>query len=270
MVQGSQKKPAADQPERLAAEEKLAQFLTEHHENATSYPWKLGELLFAVNGSSTETQFGAWQEKFLQNHRRVRLPKSTAWDHLDRHRQALAVFSVGIKPEPVIEAMLAEGIPPSKQTVIDGARNSSAIVQELETIRAAANQGHNQFVPGLCSAVVTRIKEAAKRKAAAPLSAELRNADSLCRRFKLLIAETDPQFPELYPKGRTEAPKDEDVAQAKRALYHGCLIAFQRCGLFPKSEVSADSAVRELQNAWLESQKEIERMIAETIEERQV
>jgi hypothetical protein len=253
-----------------AADDELVKFLSEHQEKVASYPWQLGRLLFEINGQSTETQFNSWREKFVSAHDQVLLPKSTAWDYLDRYRQAITAFSVDMTPEPVIQAMLAEGIPPNKQTVIDGARNSLEIQKELETIRTAVQQNQIQFIPGLCSAVVTRIRDVAKRKGGPGLSSEIRNADALCRRFKLLISETDPLFTEIYPEGRTETPKPEDVKAAKLALYHGCLMAFQRCGLFPKSDVSSDAAVKELQKVWLDSQRDIDQMIAEMLPDREV
>jgi len=253
-----------------APEVKLVTFLTEHQEKVASYPWELGKLLHEVNGQATQIQFNSWRETFVKAHDQLRLPKSTAWDYFDRYRQAIAVFSVGMTPEPVIQAMLDEGLPPNKQTVIDGARNSPAIQKELETIRTAVKEHQSQFIPGLCSAVVTRVKAAARRKAGPGLSSEVRNADALCRRFKVLISKADPLFPKLYRKGRTETPKPEDVKAAKLALYHGSLMAFQRCGLFPQSDVLPDAAVGELQKAWLDSQRDIEQMIAEMLPDREI
>jgi len=261
---------SVNQAAPTTAEDKLAKFLTEHQADLASYSWELGELLHDVIGQASHSQFNTWRESFVKTHKRIRLAKSTAWDHFDRYRQATDVFRVGVTPEPVIQAMLDEGIPPNKQTTIDGARNSSEIQKELETIRIAVRENHTRFIPGLCSAVVARIKDAAKRKGGPGLAPELRNADALCRRFKLLISERDPVFPKIYPKGRTESPKPEDVKDAKRALYHSCLMAFQRCGLFPQSDVSADASVNELQKAWLDSQLAIEQMIAEMLPDREV
>jgi len=252
------------------AEAKLAKFLTEHQDKLASYPWELGQLLHEINGQASQVQFNTWREQFVTTHDRVRLPKSTAWDYFDRYRQATTVFSVGMTPEPVIQAMLDEGIPPNKQTVIDGARNSPVIQKELETIRTAVEEHQPQFIPGLCSAVVTRIRNAAKRKAGPERTFEMSTANALCRRFKLLISKTDPLFGKLYPKGRTETPKPEDVKASKLALYHGCLMAFQRCELFPKSDVSADAAVTELQRVWLDSQRYIEQIIAEMLPDREI
>jgi hypothetical protein len=246
----------------------LRDYVQTHKRSGRLFPWEVAERLFVIQQVLGEgsAEFGA-SMKNLGSLKKggVGVPEKTGYRYLRSYKASIAAL-----PQPVIEALFAENILPSKQSILDGVAGNNAIQTELNTIRAAIEQKQTQFIPGLCSAVVTRIRDATKRKAVPGLPPEMRSADALCRRFKLLISDNDLLFPKLFPTGRTKTSKPEDVKAARRALYYGSLMAFQRCGLFPKSDVASDAALSELQTAWLDSQRDIEQLIAEMLPDREI
>jgi len=228
-------KPAStSQVEQDKAE--LRKYVHDHKHSARLYPWEVAKRLYTIQQALGEgsTEFGALMKNLGSLKKGgVGLPEKTGYRYLSKYKASIAVF-----PQPVVEALLAENILPSKQSILDCIAENNAIQTELNTIRTAIKENQTQFIPGLCSAVVVRIGASAKgaRRSEAPLYVSI--SDSLCRRFRSLLAPYD----RLLKSGKVELPKkrptDEELKELAMELAKGLMLTLMRCesgGYFPKN-----------------------------------
>jgi hypothetical protein len=214
--------------------EKLRDYVQDHKRSLRLFSWGVAERLHPIQQALGEgsSEFGA----FMKNLGSVKkggvgVPEKSGYRYLSKYKESIDLF-----PKPVIEALLAENILPSKSSILEGAASSEAIRTELNTIRTAIEQNQTQFIPGLCSAVVVRIEAAGKGAGRSQEPLYVSVSDSLCRRFRSLLAPYD----RLIKSGKVELPKkslrDDELREQATALAKGLMLTLMRCqsgGYFP-------------------------------------
>jgi hypothetical protein len=191
------------------------------------------------------SEFGTFMKNLLSLKKGgVGVPEKSGYRYLSKYKESINLF-----PKPVIEALLAENILPSKNSILEGAAASEVIKTELSTIRAAIEQKQTQFVPGLCSAVVVRIEAAGKGTARGQKPLYVSVSDSLCRRFRSLLAPHDS----LIKSGKVELPKkpprEDELREQATALAKALMLTLMRCqsgGYFPEKAGPVFTQVEEI------------------------
>jgi hypothetical protein len=223
MAQNRTKASAAEAVPTSAVEQQksaLRQFVRDHKAAGSLFPWHVGKQLDGISNASG-TGSGDFTH-YMENLGNVKeggvgVPPGTGWLYLNRFRAAVDLF-----PQPVIDAMLAINLSPSKQKVIDGARGNRDIVNLLSGIRQMQPSEAVLWSPG----VVQQIKQAASRVQGPKIGKQARLTDTICRSFRFLLPQTDP----LYKKPAKE-PTDEQLKAARNEAYRATLGAVARLQL---------------------------------------